>query len=323
MQAFSERSPELFLIVGPARSGTTLLQRILAADERIAVPTELFFFNSVVPRQSRDFGQRVSRADLPALWAAIRRHWWLEPLEIDAEAVDEALGEGSSFAWEELYVAVLHAHGAACGRRLVGEKTLSNLHHLGRIRSADPEMRVVFVLRDPRACVVSRLRSRIGLGNVVAVCREWRACVDVVRRHAEDPQSLVVRYEDLVGNTRATLERIFGFLGVDFDERVLEFHRRSTPGFVPEQTHHVNTLRPVFTDSVDAWKTTLSASRRRFVESRLGDAMVEWGYAPLEGGRSAGPLFELAEHVRLPLDRARAGARQKVKAFRAARRRGT
>ena len=82
------------------------------------------------------------------------------------------------------------------------------------------QRRLVFLLRDGRACVASKVR-RAGISYPLA-CQRWRYCVDCylfLREHR--PDTLFVRFEDLLHQPGGTLERICAHLGVSFQEQML------------------------------------------------------------------------------------------------------
>ena len=67
-----------------------------------------------------------------------------------------------------------------------------------------------------------------GLLNVPRNTLTWMSCVRAARAEGNrigSAQYMELRYEDVVANPRAELERMCSFLGEPFDERMLEFHK--------------------------------------------------------------------------------------------------
>lgn len=77
--------------------------------------------------------------------------------------------------------------------------------------------------RDGRDASISSAKR---LGDYSTAAKQWvtfnRAYLDFPERH----RVLAVRYEDLVGNTRAAAERICAYLGLAFDAAMLSHHER-------------------------------------------------------------------------------------------------
>lgn len=78
----------------------------------------------------------------------------------------------------------------------------------------------VFMLRDGRTCVVSKMRRKgLPLEKAIAL---WKYSVWYLERLRETGcPLLVVKYEDLVADPVKELRRVSGFLGIEYDERML------------------------------------------------------------------------------------------------------
>jgi hypothetical protein len=83
------------------------------------------------------------------------------------------------------------------------------------------DRKVVFILRDGRACVASKVR-RAGRPYELA-CERWRYCVQCYRFLRERHQhACFVRFEDLLYQPVDNLDRICDFLAVPFQPEMLE-----------------------------------------------------------------------------------------------------
>lgn len=79
---------------------------------------------------------------------------------------------------------------------------------------------VLFVTRDGRACVASKM-ARAGQGLEAAVAN-WKASIHLLERFRVGGGPLhVIRFEDLVTRPRRTLKAACGFLGLDWDRAML------------------------------------------------------------------------------------------------------
>jgi hypothetical protein len=62
-----------------------------------------------------------------------------------------------------------------------------------------------------------------------------------------------VRYEDTVANIEAQARKVLDFLGLPWDEAVLDYHRRAQRKHVHSPTYEAVT-RPVYTSSINRWR---------------------------------------------------------------------
>lgn len=189
-------------IVGVPRSGTSLVEQILASHPRVFGAGERA---DIIP--AVEAIETTGSPDHPAGW---------DPLVVKREAVAE--------------VERLQALNAASSR--VIDKLPGNVYWLGHLRMMLPKARFIVCRRDPRDIGLSCFFNNFVEGH------EWSNDLrDIaVQIHAADriiahwrralPGPLIeVQYEHLVGNLAMESRRLVEFLGLDWDPACLEFHR--------------------------------------------------------------------------------------------------
>ncbi|MDH3641693.1 MAG: sulfotransferase, partial [Gammaproteobacteria bacterium] len=123
-----------------------------------------------------------------------------------------------------------------------------------RIFHADPDLHVIAMLRDPRAVITSRHKSRPDV--YFAGYLRWREYVDAIERLRGHSRFMVVRYEDLVGNpdsVQAQISARFPFLR---EKRRFSTYPESAD--VPESAaQSLNGVRPFDTSRIDGWREHL------------------------------------------------------------------
>jgi len=191
-----------FLILGAGRGGTSLLAGMLDCHDRLEVGFEQFSVATLGGKELRSpkheiFRHRVSR--------------FLSACEREAERHGDVLW-GNKITTEQVHH--LEEHNLANPQARVDVlETLFN-QYLKHVK-------VVFILRDGRACVESKVR-RTGQPMAEAVWR-WRYSVQCHRffseRHANNFR---LRFEDLLGDPRRTLTGVCDFLKIPFQESMLD-----------------------------------------------------------------------------------------------------
>lgn len=266
-----------FLVVGCARSGTSLLRAMLDSHPDVFMPPETFFFVSIVPRTRID-----PRRDPELAADFIASRWWIREMGIGADQILRAVPAPprETRSWLDLFHGLLIAAATDAGQptAVLGEKSPRHVQIAEWYLAARPEGRVVQIVRDPRAVLASFRRVEVGTNSAVLVGREWAGAADVHARLADHPRYAVVRYEDLTADGPGEFARIRDFLGLDDAADGLDFHRRSDPGFSAKQAHHETTLRPLTTSRVDAWSDELDVDSVRLLEHVVGDRMARFGY---------------------------------------------
>jgi hypothetical protein len=125
-----------------------------------------------------------------------------------------------------------------------------------------PEMKILFALRDPRDVVISCFMQRLPLNAVsvhyltlegtankyAATMRAWLK----IRPLLKNPV-IEVRYEDTVSDIERQARAVLGFLGLPWDDAVLEYHHRARKKHVHSPTYEAVT-KPIYSSSIGRWR---------------------------------------------------------------------
>lgn len=272
------------LVVGAARSGTTLLQRLLDAHPNLSVLDEMTYFNGIVQLRSAvpDMAAPGAVERFFALLPKLDQYpYWNGMEDIFAETRRRLLAEAQP-SYEKFYLFAMRAHAARGGKRRYGDKTPENVRSLDELAAIFGRMQVLHIVRDPRANVASRKATEWSSADVVTNTLKWRLDVTAARRFAATAPAdrfLQLHYEDLVTDPAAVLTRVCAFLGEEFSPRMLEAHQRQDALF-RNSSWKDNALRPVSTESVARWRSTLTRGQIGLVQAAAGAALQEHGYAP-------------------------------------------
>ncbi len=220
---------DIALIVGVPRSGTTLLEQVLSSHSRVGGAGELDTL--------RRIGQRLSRA------AGAPGAWFHQPRQVDAPLLDQCA---------EAYRATLVQRAGACER--LTDKMPDNLLQLGLAQLMIPGCRVIHMQRDPVDVGWSCFRQAFGPGlawagslediasyqsDAARLAAHWRTVLDL--------PLLELRYEDLVAEPEASVRRVLGFLGLDWEPGCLQFHRSAR---LVSTASHAQVQRPLHRGAV-------------------------------------------------------------------------
>lgn len=201
-------------VVGCPRSGTTLVQSLLAAHPRLASFPESHFFSAILPltppKADEPLRAFLAGAGLPPPSAP--------PATTTAKRVRQFIG-------------ILDRAAADRGYDGWVEKTPIHLHHIDTITRHLPDARFVHVLRAGAPTISSLYRATHEHPEHWDGARSWRQCGerwigDVVlslARHGDDGHHLL-RYEDLIAAPEAVLQDVCAFVGVDYAPAMLRDH---------------------------------------------------------------------------------------------------
>jgi tetratricopeptide (TPR) repeat protein len=220
-------------IVGMPRSGTSLLEQILASHSGVYGAGEIDHFVQSVNRMAEVSGAvRQFPAKLPKITPddlrRLGRHYIerIEPLSPDAHRIID--------------------------------KMPANFAHVGLIHLTLPNARIIHARRDPIDTCLSCFSLLFAdeqphTYDLAELGRYYRA-YDRLMRHWRQvlPEGVMleVRYEDVVDDIEGQGRRLLAHCGLEWEEQCLAFHRTQRP----VRTASVNQVRqPIYRDSVGRW----------------------------------------------------------------------
>lgn len=226
--------PAPVFLVGFPRSGTTLLENILAAHPAVTTSEEKAHAWAVLAETGE------YQAKLPELMAAggdrlarLRADYW--------ERAGHVPGAGEVFI----------------------DKLPANLAWIGVLGQVFPGAKFLMAVRDPRDCVLSALQQRFAMGAAMFRMLDMEdaaawydasfGAAEAARRAMPDLAVHVVRYEDLVADLEGEARKAVDFLGLDWDAAVLDYRAKA-------KDRTINTPsgpqvdKPVYTDAIGRWR---------------------------------------------------------------------
>jgi tetratricopeptide (TPR) repeat protein len=210
-------------IVGMPRSGSTLVEQILASHSQVDGTLEL--------------------ADIPRLVQEVR-------------SGDMGLTTDLSRILGERYLSDTRPYRT--GRPRFTDKMPNNFQHLDLIQLLLPNAKVLDVRRDPLACGFGIFKQLFANGQRFAYSLEdighyYRMYVELMAHWERvlPGKILRVQYADLVNALEPNVRRILDFCGLEFEPACVEFHRTRRHVHTPssEQVH-----QPIYREGLEHWR---------------------------------------------------------------------
>jgi len=248
-------SRDPIFIVGLPRSGSTLLEQILASHSQVEGTQELPNVQQLVTR----LRGRHSDPDDPR-YPRILAHLTAE----DFSKLGEEYLDGT-----RVY---------RTGKPFFIDKMPNNFRHIGLIHLMLPNARIIDARREPMACCFSNLKQLFAQGqeftySIEDIARYYRTYLELMRHwdRVLPGRILRVHHEDVVEDLEGSVRRLLDYCGLEFDPSCISFHetKRSVRTASSEQVRQA-----IYREGLDQWKhfePWLEA-----LKSALGDALSRY-----------------------------------------------
>jgi len=254
-QGYGLSSNEPIFIVGLPRSGSTLIEQILASHSQVEGTHEL----ADIPRYVLELQGRepdLENPRYPAILADLPRERFMQ------------------FATRYLEETRIYR----TGRPRFIDKMPNNFRHIGLIHLMFPNAKIIDARREPMACCFGIYKQLFARGQEFAysipdIARYYRTYLELMEHWDRVLPGRVLRvyHEDVVDDLEAGVRRILEHSELAFEPACLEFHRtqRSVRTASSEQVR-----QPIFREGLDQW--------RRFepwlapLREALGDALERY-----------------------------------------------
>lgn len=223
-------------IVGLPRSGSTLVEQILASHSEVEGTMELPDMMMIAGRLQ----SRVDEGEFPDFQTMIAALTPEDRLRLGEEYIERTR---------------VHRHTA---KPLFVDKMPNNWQHVGLIRMILPNASIIDARRHPMSCCFSGWKQHFARGqtftyNLTEIGRYYRDYVDLMAAYDLAAPGAVHRvfYENMVEDTEAEVRRLLDYLGLPFEQGCLEFYNndRAVRTASSEQVR-----QPIYTGGIEHWK---------------------------------------------------------------------
>ena len=302
--------PPAPFVCGVTRSGTTLIRLMLDAHPELAIPGETHWVPKLIKAVERS---KQSADDLADLIIDHKRwgdfHLDANELRGRIRALDKPTAADTIRAFYLLYA-------EREGKSRYGDKTPGYVQEMPRIQRVLPEARFVHIIRDGRDVSLSHLRMNWGPETYAESAKLWRNRIRKARRQAPRVTHYTeIRFEELVDDTEGVLREVCGFVDLDFDPVMLDYHERAEGRLAekardlprkgrPDQPaearleSHKLAKEPPRSDRIGMWRERMTPEEVAEYEAVAGDMLVELGY---ELGSEAGEQRAAAKGAKAPV----------------------
>jgi tetratricopeptide (TPR) repeat protein len=241
-QFFAARSgwgspaPDPIFIVSLPRSGSTLIEQILASHSAVEGTREL----PDVPGFAYELGARPARPGENQYPQSLAR-----------------LTRVQLAAFGQRYLEQTRPH-RLLGRAHFIDKMPNNFMNIGLIHLMLPRARIIDARRHPLGCCFANFKQHFQMGlhftyNLEELGRYYRDYVELMAHYDAVLPGRIhrVHYEHLVANPEREVRRLLEYCGLRYEEGCLRFHENER---VVQTASSEQVRQPLYSEGVDQWR---------------------------------------------------------------------
>ncbi len=300
--------PEPVFIVGPARSGTTLLGKVLSDHPAIHITDETHYFDDLRTKMKGREKQGLTQEDTELCIRYFRSLSHLpyglngdpEQGKVGREelhAMAKQIGKGAD-AFFEAYCRITASKE---NKPRWGEKTPRHVFRIRELLETHPRAKIICMMRDPRAVVASYrdwqknlkvpqtvpapIRARMDEEykrkrksyHPLIMTLMWKATASAILKAQADLDTAnvyVLKYENLVQEPAKTIQSLCQWIGVPYEtglgDELPMWNSSYTAGFLGTAVEA--------SKAKDRWHQTLTAHEIAVIQTACGRLLADLGY---------------------------------------------
>ena len=230
--SLSELGEGIIFILGMPRSGTSLVEQILASHSKVFGAGEL-----------KHFRKSVDQVFLEAEGKKFPNNVVLYPKSSFFEVGKEYENMISSLRGDSPFFV---------------DKMPYNFMYVPLIKLSLPKSKIILTDRNPIDNCLSIYKVKFGIGNAYAYNQEelaeyYNSYKDIVKNWKEifNEQIFSLNYEQLINNQKEVTANLLEFCNLDWEDACLEFHKTDRAN---KTASSVQVRQPLYTSSVKLWE---------------------------------------------------------------------
>jgi len=244
---------------------------MLATHEAIASFPESQFFMHLFPYE---FEHRRRRWGINSRWTKKRLEKFLR--EIGHEEMLQRLPATPLFAslYTQKFVSILDTLTAGQGKSIWLEKTPQHLYHIEWIEKNIRGVKFIHILRNGADVVASmyEVRSKYPQdwpnepADIDLAIKRWREDVQISLRYQHRANHQLVKYEQLLADPQAMLGKLCQFIGVEFDEKMLQDYSKTAKQLILDrEAWKASVEQPIKTTNSQKFYQLFDARQREYI----------------------------------------------------------
>jgi hypothetical protein len=278
-------------VVGFPRSGTTLIQSLIATQADVYTLPETHFFNVINKVIEKKNNGTINPCCINSVFLKILEKMDLEFSVSEREKIF-SLSESGNLTAKDLFEFIInhyieHDFNTAVPYRWM-EKTPNHAYFLNDIFSLYPDCQIINIIRHPVPAILSRKNSfKLNRDKPLSwLSSLWKRSVDSIEKfnNKHPGISLTIKYEHLTSELNRTLMKVLQFLNLECRlDKAKNFHLHSSDIVLKEEIWKKNNSMNYISNKNIKYKKNINKKAAKEIEMLLKEEMMKYQYTQFFG----------------------------------------
>jgi len=284
-------------ILATERSGSNLLRSILSAHNLIVAPPAPNIV-SYLADYYQNYGDLQYRDNLLQLIHDCLDLCEIHPNPWGLESTAEEIADKIKIpTFWQVYHTIFQSYAEKEDKIHWVSKDIQSYRFAFEILAELDDVRFIYLARDGRDVALSMIKSDVHGKNVFLNANLWKKeQSQMLKLFHSLPKNRIImtHYEDLLNNPTFEITKITDFLGIDFEENMVQFHQSEKSEQAAESSKYwENLTKPIMTSNYNKFINQMSLQDIWIFESVAGNQLSALGYGiVVKGPRIKIPLIK-------------------------------
>lgn len=266
-------------IIGMPRSGTTLVSSLINASDNIYIGVETHIF----PIYEKWIKQGSKKINFTEYYFSYSNNPYLQYFNFKKAEINKIkLSINNKNSIESILAQLNKIQNKNQAVKEWGEKTPRHYEHLEQIRHFFKDCKIIIIKRDPRDIFLSQKKIKWGTKNPLEFVIRYKRFQRIVHENKEKKDVFVLKYEEVLSNSKDNLEKLYDFLEISFDENLISNfsnlkYQNYSKVLEPWKNNNGGSLLKT---NFNKWKSDVEDKDIQFISFFLRKGIDSYGYDP-------------------------------------------
>jgi len=272
-----------FSMIGMQRSGSNLLRLMINQIDGLAAPHPPHILQRLMPLVD-SYGDLQNEDNFKVLVDDVCRLVELNPVPWEGVVLDreDVLNRCQKNSLVAIFSSIYDIVAETWDAKQWCCKSLSNVFYLPEITEYSDDAKFIYLYRDGRDVALSFQKAVVGEKHIYHIAQSWakaqRLALKMKGQLGAD-RFYSISYEEITGDPEPALRGLCDFMGVEYTEKMLNFHKSSeATNAASSSSLWGNVTQPIMKQNTKKFLEKATPEEIEIFESVAGDVLDALGY---------------------------------------------